>query len=82
MFHTKSLSVLYLYAQYDFFFIVGTYCLSLSIHMEGKESGSLSILTQEGTENAVLQTQYSGEQTVGWFRASTEIDLTPFTKVF
>lgn len=81
MFHTKSLSLLYLYAQYDFF-IVGTYCLSLSIHMEGKESGSLSILTQEGTEDAVLQTQYSGEQTVGWFRASTEIDLTPFTKVF
>lgn len=66
----------------NFFFIVGTYCLSLSIHIEGKESGSLSILTQEGTENAVLQTQYSGEQTVGWFRASTEIDLSPFTKVF
>lgn len=82
MFHTKSLSVLYLYAQYDFFFIVGTYCLSLSIHMEGKESGSLSILTQEGTEDAVHQTQYSGEQTVGWFRASTEMDLTPFTNVF
>lgn len=82
MFPTKSLSLLYLYAQYDFFFIVGTYCLSLSIHMEGKESGSLSTLTQEGTEDAVLQTQYSGEQTVGWFRASTEIDLTPFSKVF
>ncbi|XP_034319361.2 uncharacterized protein [Magallana gigas] len=62
-------------------FAFGTYCLSLSIHMEGKESGSLSILTQEGTENAVLQTQYSGEQTVGWFRASTEMDLTPFTKI-
>lgn len=82
MFPTKRLSLLYLYAQYDFFLIVGTYCLSLSIHMEGKESGSLSILTQEGTEDAVLQTQYSGEQTVGWFRASTDIDLTPFTKVF
>lgn len=61
--------------------IAGTYCLSLSIHMEGKESGSLSILTKEGAENAVIQKQYSGEQAIGWFRASTEINLTPFTKV-
>lgn len=49
--------------------------------MEGKESGSLSILTKEGAENAVIQKQYSGERAIGWFRASTEIDLTPFTKV-
>lgn len=71
------------YCENDFFFsnfknciLAGTYCLRFWASMYGKDVGSLSILTKDGTSPETLRRVFNGQQSSNWFLITEQLTLT------
>lgn len=57
-------------------FNAGTYCLRFWASMYGKDIGSLSILTKDGTSPETLRRVFNGQQSSNWFLITEQLTLT------